>query len=71
MMESGKLEIVKRQVEGILSDRQLIFKLTFEPLISPCERIPSLFPILTARLRTTQQIPPDHTPNKRAGDWRQ
>ena len=46
-------EIVKRQVEEFLSDRQLIFKLTLEPL-SPCERLPLLFSILTIRPHTTQ-----------------
>jgi hypothetical protein len=34
-------EIVKRQVEGFLSDRQMIFMLTFEPLIKSIRKDPN------------------------------
>ena len=57
-------EIVKRQVEGFLSDRQLIFKLTFEPLIKSLRKDPIIIPDPYHKTTHYPAELPDHTPNK-------
>ena len=57
-------EIVKRHVEGFLSDRHLIFKLTFEPIIKSMRKDPIIIP--DSYHKTTPYLAelPDHIPNK-------
>ena len=57
-------EIVKRQVERFLSDRQLIFKLTFEPLIKSLRKDPIIIPDSYHKTTHYPAELPDHTPNK-------
>jgi hypothetical protein len=57
-------EIVKRQVEGFLRDRQLIFKLTFEPLIKSMRKDPIIIPDSYHKTTHFPAELPDHTPNK-------
>ena len=44
VMHSKIKEIVKKQVEGFLSDPQMIFRLTFEPLIKSMRKDPIIIP---------------------------
>jgi hypothetical protein len=57
-------EIVKRQVEEFLSDRQLIFKLTLEPLIQSMRKDSSIIPNTHHKNTNDSAQLPDHVPNK-------
>jgi chromosome segregation ATPase len=57
-------EIVKRQFEGFLSDRQMIFRLTFEPLIKSMRKDPIIIPDSYQKATHYPVELPDHIPNK-------
>jgi hypothetical protein len=57
-------EIVKRQVEGFLRDRQMIFRLTFEPLIKSMRKDPIIIPDSYQKATHYPVELPDHIPNK-------
>jgi chromosome segregation ATPase len=64
VMHSKIKEIVKKQVEGFLSDPQMIFRLTFEPLIKSMRKDPIIIPDSYQKATHYPVELPDHIPNK-------